>query len=84
MTEIKREETAPGEFALCTYEKNAIEIQETDPKDNTKNNPAYTFFYDGEGRIDYITVSIRCVVYKKQFYYYPSGKLHLIAEWQPI
>jgi len=59
---------------------NVISITEEDPDAATKNNPIYSFAYDGNGRLQYIYLEITPTIWKRTLSY-TSGRLVYITAW---
>jgi len=59
---------------------NIITTTEEDPDAATKNNPIYSFAYDGDGRLQYIYLEITPNIWKKTVCY-TSGRVVYITAW---
>jgi len=59
---------------------NVKTIQEEIPTSTSKNNPSYSFSYDGDGRLQYIYQTIGLTQWRKTITY-TSGRISSIGSW---
>jgi len=59
---------------------NIMHIIEEIPTSTSKNNPSYSFSYDGDGRLQYIYQTIGLTQWRKTITY-TSGRISSIGSW---
>lgn len=77
---LQKEESESGKYSLWVHVKNGITITDEDPDATAKNNPSYTYSYNGDGRLQYIDMSFGSDTWRKTLAY-TSGRLTNVSAW---